>query len=142
MAALDNAAVARELYELFNQGQLDRAVNLASDDVEVELVPFGQTFQGRDGFMAFMKGFKDAFPDLQVTVTNQVASEDQVVSECTWTGTHSGTLATPTGGVPPTGKTVTDGRFCEVWRLRDGKVMRLVNYQDAASWLRQLGLVG
>ena len=33
-----------------------------------------------------------------------------------------------------------DSRFCEVWTVRDGKIARLHNYQDAASWLRQLGL--
>jgi steroid delta-isomerase-like uncharacterized protein len=140
MAAQDNAALARGIYDLFNQGQLEQAADLAATGVEVVVVPFGQTFQGRDGFMGFMKTFKDAFPDIQITITNQVASEDQVVNECTWTGTHSGPLASPGGEIPPTGKQVAGAQFCEVWRIADGKVARLVNYQDVATWLRQLGL--
>ena len=100
MAAQDNAALAREVYDLFNQGQLEQAADRAASDIEVVLVPFGQTFPGPDGFMGFMKGFTDAFPDIQVTVTNQVASDDQVVNECTWTGTHSGPLASPAGEIP------------------------------------------
>ena len=141
MAAQDNAALAREVYDLFNQGQLEQAADQAAANVEVVLVPFGQTFQGRDGFMGFMKTFKDAFPDIQITVTNQVASDDHVVNECTWNGTHSGPLASPGGELPPTGKQVAGAQFCEVWRITDGKLARLVNYQDVATWLRQLGLV-
>src|ERR671922_1358402 len=103
MAAQDNAALARRLYDAFNRGDLEGAANLATDDAVIELVSFGLTFRGREAFRdQFMGGFKRAFPDLTVTVTNQIATDDQVVSECTWRGTHSGPLATPTGEIPPT----------------------------------------
>jgi len=46
MPAQDNAALAGELYERFNRGVLDQAAALATDDVEVVLIPFGQTFHG------------------------------------------------------------------------------------------------
>ena len=141
VAAQDTAALARRLYELFNQGQLEEGLDLATSDVVVVLVPFGQRFHGRAGFMDFMQGFKDAFPDLQITITNQVATDDQVVNECTWTGTHSGPLASPSGEIPPTNKRVSEAQFCEVWRITDGKLARLVNYQDVTTWLQQLGLV-
>jgi steroid delta-isomerase-like uncharacterized protein len=142
LASQDNLALARKLYERFNSGDLDgaRALELTTEDALVELVPFAMTFHGREGFRQFMGGFKQAFPDLTVTVTNQVASEDQVVSECTWTGTHSGPLGTPTGEIPATGRSVRNGRFCEVWGVRDGKMSSLRNYQDPGSWLRELGL--
>ena len=54
------------------------SLDYAAEDVEVVLIPFGLTFQGREGFSQFMHGFKDAFPDLQITVSNQVADDDQV----------------------------------------------------------------
>lgn len=88
-----------------------------------------------------MTGFATAFPDLQISVTNQVASGDQVVTEFTWTGTHTGPLQSLQGEIPATGKKVIGGRVCEVWTIRNGEVARLVNYQDASTWLRQLGLV-
>jgi ketosteroid isomerase-like protein len=56
MAAQDNAALARRLYDLFNQGQLQEGLDLAASDVEVVLVPFGQRFHGRAGFMDFHAG--------------------------------------------------------------------------------------
>jgi hypothetical protein len=50
-------------------------------------------------------------------------------------------LPMPDGStVPPTGKHVVL-RFCEVWRIRDGKVISLHNYGDNLSLLQQLGLM-
>jgi hypothetical protein len=70
-----------------------------------------------------------------------VVTEDQVVNECRWRGTHTGPLQSPAGEIPPTGKTVEDAVFCEVWGIKDGQLATLRNYQDVSSWLRQLGLV-
>ena len=141
MSAQDNAALARKLYDAFNNHDLNACVALAAEDIEVMLVPFGQTFNGKEGFRAFMAGFAQAFPDLTITVTNQIATEDQVVSECRWRGTNNGPLMSPQGEIPATGKTVEGAVFCEVWAIRNGKIVSLRNYQDVATWLRQLGLV-
>jgi steroid delta-isomerase-like uncharacterized protein len=140
MSAHDNAALARRIYQLFSDDKLDDALELVAEDVEAVLVPFGQTFHGRDGFTSFMQGFKGAFPDIRISVTNQVATDDQVVSEFTARGTHTGPLQTPAGAIPPTGRTV-DFIVCEVMRVKNGQIVSLHNYQDAASIMRQLGLV-
>lgn len=139
MSATENAALARRIYEHFNNKEFDRAVDLATDDVEVVFVPAGQTFRGREGFAQFMRGFAGAFPDGKVKVQNQVATDDHVVTEFGFAGTHTGTLATPAGEIPPTGRSV-DLVACEVWKIRDGRLARLVNYQDVGTMLRQLGV--
>src|SRR5229473_3318065 len=92
MSAEDNAALARAVYDAFSKKDFDRALALANEDVEIVLIPFGQTFHGRSGFKDFMQGFAGAFPDLTLQVTNQVATEDQVVSEFIGRGTHTGPL--------------------------------------------------
>lgn len=140
MSAQDNAALARELYARFNRHDIEGALTLATEDVEVTIVPFGQTYRGRQGFNDFMAGFATAFPDIALSVINQVAAEDQVVNEFTWTGTHTGPLMTPAGAVPPTGRRV-ESQVCEVWGIKDGKLASLRNYLDAAGLMRQLGLL-
>ena len=140
MSAHDNAALARRIYQLFSDDKLDDALELVAEDVEAVLVPFGQTFHGRDGFTGFMQGFKGAFPDIRISVTNQVATDEQVVSEFTARGTHTGPLQTPAGAIPATGRTV-DFIVCEVMPVKNGRIASLHNYQDAASIMRQLGLV-
>lgn len=139
MTGNDNAALARRVYELFSLGKREDVLEYATDDVELVLYPFGQTFHGKDGFREFMDGFSTAFPDLAITVTNQVADETQVATEFTAHGTHTGPLRTPAGDVPPTGRSV-DFTVCEVWTVRDGLLASLRNYQDAGSIMRQLGL--
>jgi steroid delta-isomerase-like uncharacterized protein len=140
MSAQDNAVLARRMYQLFSDDKFDDVLPLTTEDIEAVLIPFGQTFHGREGFVNFMRGFKSAFPDLRIDVTNQVATEDQVVNEFIARGTHIGPLQTPAGEIPPTGRNV-DFVVCEVLRIKDGKVASLHNYQDAASLMRQLGLL-
>ncbi len=141
MSAQENVQLAGEITEAFNKNELAKAVALAAEDVEIEFVPFGATFRGHQGYNDYLGGFRQAFPDITVTVTNQVANENQVVKEFTWRGTNTGPLVTPAGEIPPTNRTVEGGRFCEVFEFKNGKLVALRNYQDVASWLRQLGLV-
>jgi steroid delta-isomerase-like uncharacterized protein len=140
MSAQDNAVLARRIYQLFSEDKFDDVLELVSQDIEAVLVPFGQTFHGREGFMQFMQGFKGAFPDLRISVTNQVATDESVVSEFTAKGTHTGPLLTPAGAIPPTGRTV-DFIVCEVLQIKHGQIASLHNYQDAASLMRQLGVL-
>jgi steroid delta-isomerase-like uncharacterized protein len=134
------ARVAHDLHERFTEGKLESCLDAATDDIEVVFQAVGQSYRGREGFLQFMQGFRVAFPDLRIRWIHHVANGDEVVAECAWTGTHNGPLVSPSGTIPPTGKKVTDGRFCEVIKVRDGKIARIVNYQDLSSWLRQLGL--
>ena len=138
--AADPAALARTIYACFNEDRLDEALAYATDDVEITLMPFGQSYTGREGFRAFMQDFKTAFPDCTVYLTRQVATEDGVVNEFRARGTHRGPLASPAGAIPPTGRSI-DYPVCEVWEIREGKLARLRNYFDAASLMRQLGLL-
>lgn len=140
MSNQPNTQLAHQIYGLFNEGQVEAATNLATDDVELVLYPFGQTFQGREGFTNFMRGFLNAFPDLKIEIRNQVAGDGQIVNEITGRGTHTGPLMTPAGVIPPTGRSV-ELSVCEVWKVRDGKLAGLANYQDSASLMRQLGLM-
>ena len=141
MSAEGNAALARKIYDLWNARDLDAALDLATDDVDITLMAYGQTLTGRDGFRRFMERFAIAFPDMKKEVTNQVASEDQVVMEFRLRGTHDGPLQTPAGDIPPTGKAV-DLRVIEVLGIRDSRVAVLRNYSDTATLMRQLGLNG
>jgi steroid delta-isomerase-like uncharacterized protein len=140
MSAQDNAVLARRIYQLFSEDKLEHVLELVSEDVETVLIPFGQTFHNREGFMQFMQGFKGAFPDIRITVTNQVATEESVVTEFTARGTHTGPMLTPAGEIPPTGRTV-DFIVCEVCRVKNGQIASLRNYQDSAAIMRQLGLL-
>jgi steroid delta-isomerase-like uncharacterized protein len=141
MSTEESVAIVRKLYDLWNDRDLDGALGLAADDVEVRLVALGQTLTGHEGFRRFMDRFATASSDMRKNVTNQIASEDQVVSEFTLSGTHDGPLQTQTGEIPPTGRSI-ELEVVEVVGLRNGKVASITNYSDTATLTRQLGVFG
>jgi steroid delta-isomerase-like uncharacterized protein len=141
MSAQNNAALARQIYQLFNENKFDAILALATEDVEIVLIPFGQTFHGREGLREVMQSFKQAFSDLQVSeIIHQVATDDEVVNEFKACGVHSGPLITACGQVPPSGR-VVEFAVCEVWRVRDGKLALLRNYPDTVSTLYPVNVV-
>ena len=135
----DHAALARTIYTAFNERRVDDAIKNATPDVQIVLVPFGQEFKGPGGFREFMGGFHSAFPDIRIDLIRQQVSREGVTNEFQARGTHTQPLQTPAGPVPPTGKKI-DYRVCEVWTVRDGKLTSIVNYFDAETMMRQLGL--
>jgi predicted ester cyclase len=76
-----------------------------------------------------------AFPDLRLTIEDQVGSGDRIAFRWHATGTHTG----PLGGVPPTGRRVAlDGLIVD--HLRDGRVVERWEQWDQPGMLAQLGL--
>ena len=140
MSAQANKNLANTIYKHFSNNDFDSVLAHTNEDVEVVFTPAGQTFRGAQEFIQFMQGFKMAFPDITLEVTNQAATDDQVVSEFIAKGNHTGPLMSPAGEIPPTGR-YAEWPVCEVWQVRDGKLAKITNYQDSATMLRQLGLL-
>jgi steroid delta-isomerase-like uncharacterized protein len=136
----ENVKVAQSIHELFNKKELDAATALIADQFEWNVVAFGMVMNGREGFQQGFMGFATAFPDSQIHVKNVVANDQQVVIEYDFVGTHTGPLGTPTGAVPPTGKAVNIPGI-EVYGVQNGKVVSIKTYFDAATMMRQLGLI-
>ncbi|HEV2952111.1 MAG TPA: ester cyclase [Actinomycetota bacterium] len=137
MSTEESVAIVKKLYDLWNDRDLDGALDLATDDVEVRLVALGQTLTGREGFRRFMERFAIASSDMKKDVTNQIASDEQVVSEFTLKGTHDGSLRTQAGEIPSTGRSI-ELEVVEVVSIRDGKVASITNYSDTSTLMRQL----
>ena len=123
----------------FNEKNLEEFVGNESPDIEF-VVPGGITLRGRDQVREYMKLFWNAFPDIKVVATYQVIVADTVVTESTYSGTHTGTLRTPNGDVEPTGKRL-QGRQVAVQRVKDGQVWSEHLYFDQMEFLGALGLI-
>ena len=109
-------------------------------DVLDELLAPG--FRGHDGAGGLMDraGYREAaemmhnaFPDLIVTIEDQVAERNRVSTRWWASGTHAGSFA----GVPPTGRTVTISGI-DIHRLDRGRIAELWEELDVASLLAQL----
>ena len=136
----DNKVIAQATYEAFNARDLDRATSFDADSMEWVNLPFGATFRGRAGHRQSLENWARGFPDGQVEIRNVIAERDWVVVEFTGRGTHQGPLAGPAGEIAPTGRWV-EVPFCDVFQFENGKIVRGRTYFDAATLMRQLGLL-
>src|SRR2546427_9836751 len=86
-----------------------------------------------------LKVWHTAFPDAKADVTNRLTECDQVLTEVTFHGTHTGPLAGAMGITPPTGKRVARSMAIGHW-VRSGKIQRARPYFDPAGLKQQLGI--
>jgi predicted ester cyclase len=74
------------------------------------------------------------------TISTLVEDGDAVACEVDVRGTHTGTLRTPTGDVPPTGRSVRI-ESATVVAIRDGKVATWRANFDLLGFMGQLGVL-
>jgi len=85
----------------------------------------------------FVSGLRQAFPDLAVTVIDQVEEKDTVCMRINIKGTQLG----PFLDIPPTGNSVNvDGVV--ISRFKDGLIHEVWELLDQYKFLTQLGVIG
>jgi predicted ester cyclase len=89
---------------------------------------------GRLGVIDTLAMYRAAFPDLELTIENQVADGDLIVQNGLATGTNSGPLM----GMPPTRKSATFP-WIDIYRVADRQITEIWHLEDLAGMLRQLG---
>ncbi len=140
MSAQDNKKIAKELYDAFNRKDFNLGKQHIADNAEFQIVPFGMKLIGKEGYLQVVQGWATAFPDGFCDITNITAGDDGAVVEFLGRGTHSGILKSSEGEIPPTGKKV-NVPFCEVMKIKNGKITSLNTYFDTATMMKQLGIV-
>ena len=124
--------------ETFNAHDIDGFTSVLADDVVFQ-APGGMSGQGKEACGQFFAGWFGAFPDAHVEVHALHVAGDVAVEEGTFTGTHLGTLRSPAGDIPPTGRPVTVP-YLQVLRFRDGRHASFNLMYDRLLMLEHLGL--
>ena len=93
------------------------------------------TFTHADG-MAEARGWREAFPDLNITVEKQVAERDLVAVHWTARGTNTGTG----NGLPATGRAV-EITGTTLFRMDDGRIAEEWTCANSLGLMKQLGLL-
>ena len=136
--AVSYLGLIKDSIAAFNRGDLERGVAHYAENAEV-IDPTGKHV-GRSQILASQKVWHTAFPDAKGEVTNQLADGDQVLTEVTFRGTHTGPLAGPNGmTVPATNKKI-DMHVAFVDWFKGGKIQRERSYFDLAGLMQQLGV--
>lgn len=101
---------------------------------------YPEPLKGRDAIRKDIGDFFQAFLDLQARLVRVLASGDTVASEVELSGTHKGSLAAPTGTIPPTNRRV-QLRVAAFDRVEGDMIMESRRYYDLAGLMQQLGLL-
>ena len=121
--------VRRFFEEAWNQQNLN-----VVDEIFAPTVLFNGQTVTRDALKQALAGRRAAFPDIRVTVDDQVAEGDKVSTRRTWQATHRGQYR----GVAPTGKQVKWTQISIV-RFSEGRIVEDWAVADEFSIMQQLG---
>ena len=131
MSAADNKALIREIFEGVAEGDGARFVAALADDVTMTVTgqySWSQTFSGKATVLRDLYGYVGslmAAPGKTVP-TRILADEDWVIVEA------QGDMTTKTGQR-------YDNHYCLMYRLADGKIAEIREYQDSTLCERVLG---
>lgn len=133
MSTEENKRIAIAVFPAaWNHGDFSPAEKYVHPDI----VDHFDNSRGIEAVKGVIKTFRSAFPDLQLTVINEIAEGDKVVHHWTMTATHKGEFM----GIPPSGKKLTWTGITIVRIAGDKIVERWANV-DVLSILQQLGVV-
>lgn len=123
----------------YNNRNWDAATRALTLDFVYDEVGTRRLVRGVAEVISVWKGWAAAFSDSNATIEEAHVSGNTVILEVTLRGTHTGTLRTPGGDIPPTGRQV-EIRSCQIVQVADGKAKRVRHYFDMATILSQLGI--
>lgn len=126
----ENKKLVRRFYEEFvNTGAVDGLEEIISPGF-VEVYRNTRYAGGIEGAKAHILGVRQTYPDLHLTIEQQIAEGEWVVTRVTMRGTHQGEWQ----GIKPTGKTV-EITAVNVDRVING---RIVEHGGAANVMEPL----
>jgi predicted ester cyclase len=132
-----SSASRRLLEETFNEGNLGLADELIAPGAvnhDPATPPELRALRGPEVFKRTVTMYREAFPDVKMTVDEVIAAGDKVVLRWHSEGTHRGELA----GLAPTGvRASVTGMSIDQWK--DGKVIEAWVEWDNLGLARQLG---
>ena len=132
---MDITAYERTWVEGLNRGDVSAADRAFAPDCVIHINGSPEPNLSLGGFKEMMSGLLGAFPDLRLTIEDQIVAGEKVATRWTAEGTHGGHL----GPVPATGRHIqVSGLILD--RVVDGKVVERWEMWDQMAMLQQLGL--
>jgi predicted ester cyclase len=137
---MDSAAAKKNAHRLIidgiNAGNMKVVDQVLSPDLLEHSLP-PDLPANREGFKKFVAAFREAFPDFQYTIDDEVAEGDRVVHRLTGSGTMKGDFQ----GMKASGKKAT-WQEMHIGRIDgEGQIVEHWAVVDQVSMLTQLGFM-
>jgi ketosteroid isomerase-like protein len=120
---MSNVDAVLALFRSISDEDLDAVGEHFAADAEWEEVPLGLTYRGPAGWRENVEYWQDGFSDGKARVVKVIDAGDTVVVEYVGSGMNTGTLPTPQGPLPPTGRHI-EAQIVDVWEFEHGKIVR------------------
>jgi steroid delta-isomerase-like uncharacterized protein len=131
----NKATVRRMLEQVWKERRLDLIEEFYPEDVVQHIVGYPSS----PGLEAVREGAAtglNAFPDLKLSIDDEIAEGDTVAARWTMTGTQKDEFY----GIPATGKQVTQSGMT-FYRLANAKIAELWFIGDNMGMMQQLGVI-
>ena len=129
----DNVELVRRVFELINRGDVDAALEVAADDVEMDwsnsIGPAKGVYRGKDEVRALWASFVEAFEDLHWEPEEIIEVGESTVIAVNHMRTHG-----RESGVE------VDAVGAQLWTITGGTARRVKLYQSKADALEAVGL--
>ena len=134
MSTEENKAFVRRVYDAINAKDPDALDELFAADVSSNhRFPHGES--GLEGFKESFRAALSSFPDYNITIDDQIAEGDKVVTRYTARGTQEGDFM----GVAPTGKAI-ELIGIDIDRLEDDKIVEHWSEANMDDLMVKLGV--
>jgi steroid delta-isomerase-like uncharacterized protein len=137
MIATDLKVVLERWTAAWSSHDVEEVLALFAEDCVYEDVTFSVVVHGKEELRAFANGAFAAVPDFKFEPTSQFIAGSFGAIEWVMSGTHKGNFP----GLPATGKRFSSIRGATIVETADGKIRRNSDYWDAASFMKQVGLL-
>ena len=133
----ENKALARRSWEVVTGGSLDTLEDAFAEVYTQDFIlhELDEDIVGIEGLTQFVSMIRSAIPDLRITIEDDMAEGDKVVTRWIGQGTHQGELM----GVAPTGNQLTFTGIT-IHRIEDTKIVEEWSNWDALGVMRQIGV--
>ena len=136
MSAENKALSRRILEDAFNAGNLSAMDEILAETFVNYDAALPEPGIGIEAAKASVAGYREAFPDLKITIEEQIADGDRVVTRWIGRGTHQGDLM----GIPATGKQATVTGIT-IDTIAGGRITESRTNWDTLGLLQQIGVV-
>lgn len=116
---------------------IDKLLTLFADDCHYEDVALGMVSRGKQELRSFAEQTLAAVPDFALELRSRFVCGDRGAMEWEMSGTHKADVP----GIPSTGKRFSAIRAVTIVEFRGNKIHRNVDYWDAATVMRQTGVL-
>ncbi len=134
MSTEENKAIARRAWQGVSEGNPNITEEVYAADCVIHEPD--EDVEGVEGVKEFVAMFRVAFPDLHMTVEDEIAEGDKVAIQWTAHGTHRGELM----GIPPSGNEVNVSGIT-IHRIEGGKIAEEWEMPDNMGLMQQIGAI-